>query len=87
MLKLFEVELTFILSNVVGLFKGEKNHLQMALYSLTLDIFLIKADIFPVAAALKVLRRAPHSKSFAVVRIKMISSNQFGISEPRKMPH
>lgn len=39
--------------------KGEKkNHPQMALYSLTLDVFLIKADIFPVAAELKVLRRA-----------------------------
>lgn len=46
--------------------KGEKkNHPQMALYSLTLDVFLIRADIFPVAAELKVLRRALHSKWYS----------------------
>lgn len=68
--------------------KGEKkNHPQMALYSLTLDVFLIRADIFPVAAELKVLRRALHSKWYSGCHVKMISSNQFGISESRKMYH
>lgn len=36
----------------------------MALYSLTLDVVLIKADIFPVAAELKVLQCAPHLKLY-----------------------
>lgn len=67
MLKLFKVELTFILPNVVGLFKGgeKKSPTNGSLQFDSRCIFLIRADIFPVAAELKVLRRALHSKWYS----------------------